>query len=156
VKIKAGLKCFRDESGAIFVETLLVIPVVTILTIGILEFGNILWQRHQVETGVRDAARYWARCRQQISGVATSCSTTVARNIAFYGTPSPSSGQALRVPGWYSPEDISFTPETLPTVASGTVVVTGSVAYEGSPLVRALPITSITLTYTHEQRYLGW
>lgn len=151
---KAEQKSFRDESGAIFVETLLVIPVVTILAIGILEFGNILWQRHQVETGVRDAARYWARCRPSFS----TCNIMTAKHIAFYGTPDPSGGQALRVPGWYMPDTISISPATPPTAVSSDdiVTVTGSAAYQGSVFARALSIGNVTLTYTHEQRYLGW
>ncbi len=142
----------RDTAGTVLVETLIAIPVLTILAVGTLEFGNIFWQRQQVQVAVRDAARYWSRCRPDFS----SCSVAVARNIAFYGNPQGTGG--LRVPGWDDPENLVIEPATPPTVALPTdiVRVTGTLNYLGSPLMHVALPDAITVTYVHEERYIGW
>lgn len=50
----------RDQNGIVQVETLLVVPL---LTFGIFELGNMMWQRQQLQVGVRDGARHQRRCR---------------------------------------------------------------------------------------------
>ena len=92
--------------GALLTEALIVVPVVTIFAVGILEFGNVFWQRHQVQVGVRDAARYWSRCR----GTApfNTCTQDIARNLAFYGNPAGTG--APRVPGWINDDDLDIAP----------------------------------------------
>lgn len=141
-----------STEGAVLTEALLVIPVVTILAIGILEFGSVFWQRQQMEVGVRDAARYWSRCRPSFGP----CSIATARNLAFYGTPDGSG--ALRVPNWYQEADLSIEPATPPANPgpADLVVVTGTLDYLGSPLSSLLGLSLITVSYAHEQRYQGW
>ena len=149
----------NSTRGAILVEALLVVPIVTIFAIGIIEFGNVFWERQQLQAGVRDAARYWARCHtwSEVSGTnAQTCSIDTARNIAFYGKPFLDSGGTnyLRVPNWFRPEDLTITPET---PQSGNMVeAVGVVDYENSPLFRFLQIGAIRMGYRYEQRYVGW
>jgi len=152
-----GRTFVAQTHGALLTETLIVVPVVTIFAVGILEFGNVFWQRHQVQVGVRDAARYWARCHRD--EVFMTCSDVIAANLALYGQPTPSA--TLRVPGWDDPDLLEFSP--LPdriSVAPGqegfTVTVTGTHTYTGSPLMRLLQIEAFDFSYTHEQRYIGW
>jgi Flp pilus assembly protein TadG len=152
----------RQDLGTVLTETIIAVPLLTLLAIGMLEFGNILWQRHQMEVGVRDAARYWARCRPTADGQAfMPCSETIARNIAFFGNPAGSTGR-WRVPGWdgSDPDHLRITPalNALPTAPTATDVVEarGQFDYRGSPLIGVLNLGTITLSYTHEQRYIGW
>ncbi|KPN62123.1 TadE-like protein [Aliiroseovarius crassostreae] len=154
-------KNLRDcDQGSIFVEALLVLPVITLLSVGVLEFGNVLWQRHQVQTGVRDAARYWARCKADTIAYVSNCNETKARNIAFYGTPNPPSPAVLRVPGWDDASELIILPAKadLPGAPDdGDVVyVEALVTYQDSPLFNLLQIDGITLSYAHNQRYIGW
>ncbi|MDX1822722.1 MAG: TadE/TadG family type IV pilus assembly protein [Paracoccaceae bacterium] len=152
--------CHRARSfvagteGALLTETLIVVPVVTIFAVGILEFGNVFWQRHQVQVGVRDAARYWSRCR----GTAPfdTCSQTIARNLAFYGNPEGTGGP--RVVGWTEDADLEIAPALPPSNPDrdDLVTVTGTHTYTGSPLMRLLQIEAFAFSYTHEQRYIGW
>lgn len=148
------------ERGSIFVEALLVLPLVTLLSIGVLEFGNVLWQRHQVQTGVRDAARYWARCKANSIAYVSNCSQSKARNIAFYGSPNPPSPAVLRVPGWENASQLTILPTkaNLPNVPidSDMVYVEARLNYRGSPLFSLLRIDTITISYAHNQRYIGW
>ena len=43
---------FRDEHGSVLAESLVVIPFVTLFSVAILEFGNMFWQKEQIETGL--------------------------------------------------------------------------------------------------------
>jgi hypothetical protein len=139
-------------AGSILVEAMLVIPVVTIFAVGVLEFGNVLWQRQQLQTGVRDAARYWSRCRPDFSF----CSHEIARNLAFYGNPGGVGG--LRVPNWSAAADLEIEPILPPPAPQpdDLVVVTGRVEYRSSPLFGVLLINPIVISYTHSERYIGW
>ncbi|MDX5412148.1 MAG: pilus assembly protein [Rhodobacterales bacterium] len=152
-----GRSFVADTQGALLTETLIVVPVVTIFAVGILEFGNVFWQRHQVQVGVRDAARYWARCHQD--DVFNTCSEQIAANLALYGQPSTST--TLRVPGWDDPDSLDFSAlpdriNPLPTDDGYIVTVTGTHTYTGSPLMRLLQIEAFDFSYTHQQRYIGW
>ena len=140
--------------AALLTETLIVVPVVTIFAVGILEFGNVFWQRHQVQVGVRDAARYWSRCRSTVPF--TTCTQDIARNLAFYGNPAGTG--TPRVPGWTDAADLTIEPVTPPSNpgAGDIVTVTGSLTYTGSPLMRLIELEGFTFTYTHNQRYMGW
>lgn len=140
--------------AALLTETLIVVPVVTIFAVGILEFGNVFWQRHQVQVGVRDAARYWSRCRT--TAPFTTCTQDIARNLAFYGNPAGTG--TPRVPGWTAAADLTIEPAVPPgnPTAVDIVTVTGSLTYTGSPLMRLIQLEGFTFTYTHNQRYMGW
>lgn len=130
----------------------MVLPLITIFAVGILEYGNVFWQRQHLQAGVRDAARYWSRCRPDFS----SCSIAVARNIAFFGNPEGSG--YLRVANWYRDTDLVIEPATPPTNPgpADVVRVTGSLDYAGSPMFRFLSLHGIQVTYVHEERYVGW
>lgn len=135
------------------VEGLLVFPVITLFTAGILEYGNMLWQRHQLQVGVRDAARYYARCRTTFN----SCNKSIAQNIAFYGKPLATGNDVERVPGWNDAAQLVISdPVATATFDVSIITATGTTTYEPSPWFNALGINSIELSYTHEQRFIGW
>ncbi|KSV94048.1 TadE/TadG family type IV pilus assembly protein [Sinorhizobium sp. GL28] len=140
------------EEGAVLAEALVVVPFVTLFAAGILEFGNIFWERMQIDAGLRDAGRYWSRCRQ--SATYTSyCTEEIARQIAFYGSPIPPAGTPLRVPGW-GPGTAALTISPIST--DGTITVATSHLYQTSPLFGWLGIDAITINSSHEERYIGW
>ncbi|MDU8928275.1 pilus assembly protein [Alisedimentitalea sp. MJ-SS2] len=148
----------KDERGAVLIEALVAFPVLTILSFGLLEFGNLMWQRQQLQVGVRDAARYWSRCRPVSLDFASTCNQVTARNIAFFGN--PNGGGNLRVPGWNEASEITFSPaksglSSFPE-PDDIVKVTGTVTYLGSPAFSALLSNSITITASAEMRSIGW
>jgi len=161
------LSRFRtSERGAILVEALIAIPVVTIFAVGLLEFGVLFWERQQMQAGVRDAARYWSRCSSTAS-TAGSCSIVTARNIAFYGTPvapgtTPATDTApcpggVRVSNWCRAADLDIQPATPPATPGSTVVTAqGRLLYSSSPMFTLLDIAPITVRYNYSMRYLGW
>lgn len=138
----------HDDDGAVLTEALVVIPIITLFTVAVLEFGNMFWQKAQIEVGLRDAARYLARC-QQTESFAAACSEDLARNIAFFGSPT---GGSLRVLGW-SPAggaSISF-------AQTGEVIrAEATHSFRTSPLFAWLNLDQITINAYHEQRYIGW
>lgn len=143
---------WKDDDGTILAEALLVIPVVTIFAVGILEFGNVFWQRQLMEVGVRDAARYWSRCKPTFSP----CSLDIAENIALYGNPEGEG--SLRVPNWEGEGAVTILP-AVPVAspsAADTVVVTGTMEYAPSPVFGFLNISGVSISYTHQERYYGW
>lgn len=147
-----------SDRGSVLTETIIAVPLLTILAVGMLEFGNMLWQRHQMQVGVRDAARYWARCRPGTdpANPVMRCSLATARNLAFYGNPAGTG--ALRVPGWDNASELTITPATPPAVPTATdlVVATAAFPYQGSPLFSVLGLGSVELGYTYTLRYNGW
>jgi len=149
---QSAKKLLRDQNGVVLVETLLAVPILTLLTFGILEFGNMMWQRQQLQVGVRDAARYWSRCRPSFHD----CTATTARNIAFFGN--PAGGVNPRVPGWEDDFQLTITPDSPTTSpsASDIVVVAGTVIYQGSPLFDAILDEPVTIGYWTTMRYMGW
>ena len=50
----------RDERGATLVETTIVFSTVLILTFGIVEFGNAMWQYHCAEKATAIGVRWLA------------------------------------------------------------------------------------------------
>lgn len=142
----------QDQDGIVLVETLLAVPLLTLLTFGILEYGNMMWQRQQLQVGVRDAARYWSRCRPTFHN----CSADIARKIAFFGNPEGSGNP--RVPGWDDEFELTISPTTPATTpsASDVVVVRGTVTYQGSPLFNAVLDAPVPIGYWTTMRYLGW
>ncbi len=144
---------WRSDDGAVLTEALVAIPFVTLFAAGILEFGNIFWERMQIDIGLRDAGRYLARCRPDSGTYDPTCNTTTAKMIAFYGTQSPAAGAALRVRGW-GPDLAHIT--IVPVNADGTITVQTSHVYQSSPIFSWLGIDQITISSSHEERYIGW
>lgn len=148
----------RDEEGVVLVEAMIALPILFLMTVGILEFGNMMWERQQLQAGVRDAARYLSRCRDASTEYAANCSLEIARNLAFTGN---ATGEGyLRVPGWDEDSELTFDPALadLPGTPdrSSTVVIEGTVTYRGSPLFDFIFDDSIEISYWTQMRYYGW
>ncbi|THK35410.1 pilus assembly protein [Ensifer sp. MPMI2T] len=141
------------EEGVVLAEALVAVPFVTLFAAGILEFGNIFWERMQIDAGLRDAGRYLSRCRPTSPTYTATCSQATAKLIAFYGTQSPAADATLRVPGW-GPNLADITVNAVG--ADGTFTIQTAHLYEASPLFGWLGIDAITINASHEERYMGW
>ena len=143
---------WRREEGAVLAEALLAIPLVTLFAAGILEFGSIFWQRMQIDAGLRDAGRYLSRCRPLSGTYVPTCSQATAKTIAFYGTQTPAADAEPRVPDWKDPSDITITAPD----ADGNITLSTAHLYKSSPVFSFLGIDAITISSSHEERYIGW
>jgi Flp pilus assembly protein TadG len=142
---KSAAVFFAEQDGVAMTEAIVVVPFLTLFAVGVIEFGALFWQREQIETGLRDAARYMARCRHPIA----TCETT-ARNLAYYGS---SAQTAERVPGWNDTNSpITFTPTTVGTQD----IIRARTAHDlvNSPLFNFLGIGTISISADHNQRMM--
>ena len=67
-KCRSGLK--SDRRGSIAAEFALVIPLLLLLSFGIIEFGRAMWVRNSLQSAVEDAARCYALNRPECDTVA--------------------------------------------------------------------------------------
>lgn len=144
----------REDDGAALAETIVVLPVMVIFLAGILEFGALLYTKLQVETGLREAARYMARCH-----ATGTCSETTARNLAVYGNPQGTGSP--RALGWSSSPSVVSISTLSPTPAAGgenfdVVEASTSFAYPGSPFMGLIGLVEIPITARHQDRIIGY
>jgi TadE-like protein len=133
----------KGEDGVVMTEALVAVPFLFLLSVGVLEFGAVLWEREQIQTGLRDAARYMARCREPVACEAN------AQNLAYYSD--VYGGGSLRVPGW----DAVDSPIVFTTAGDG-ITATTTHQMVTSPLFGVLNIDGISVTLAHTQRRIGW
>jgi Flp pilus assembly protein TadG len=153
----------REERGAVLVEMTLVTPLMIVLSAGVFEFGNLIHEKLLIEAGLRDAARYAARCTDAVTGV--NCQAN-ARNIAAFGSVT---GSTERVSGW---DDSAVTISTSTTAnnvdpntghgqyrGTGPIVTVRaetSVPYTPVGLLAVIGIDGIMLNAAHEERFIGY
>lgn len=152
----------RDDQGAALVEMAIATPFVLLLSAGVFEFANILNTRMLLDAGVKDAARYMARCSSDwntCSGYAT--------NLAVKGA---ITGGSPRVTGWTTDEVTISKAKSILAIdpATGTelylssttnvdvVQVSTSYPYAGVGLWSYLGFGQINLTVFHQERVFGW
>ncbi|RWN61672.1 TadE/TadG family type IV pilus assembly protein [Mesorhizobium sp.] len=155
----------REERGAILVEMTLITPLMIALSAGVFEFGTVIHRKLLIEAGLRDAARFMARCT---TGFAAVNCTTTAQNIAKYGTPAVGT---LRVADWGTDEPVVIStydtanpvdPDTGLQDYRGTgatvrtIRVTTSYAYGATSLLSYIGIGPITITASQEERFVGY
>lgn len=162
---RVARKFGREERGAMLVEMTLITPLMIALSAGVFEFGTVIHRKLLIEAGLRDAARFMARCT---TGFAVVDCTTTAQNIAKYGTPTVGT---LRVADWDTDEPVVISSyDTTNAVdpdtglqdyrGSGTAVrtirVTTTYAYGATSLLSYIGVGPITLTASHEERFIGY
>jgi Flp pilus assembly protein TadG len=142
---------FAEQRGVAMTEAIVAVPFLFFLAVGVLEFGALFWQREQIETGLRDAARYMARCRH----VPTTICETTALNLAYYGTSEITPLPPLRAPDWNAANSlITFTQTPIGT----QVIVEAETTHDlvNSPFLGLFGVGPISITASHNQRVMGW
>jgi Flp pilus assembly protein TadG len=154
-----------EERGAVLVEMTLITPLMIALSAGVFEFGNLIQKKLLVEAGLRDAARYAARCNADFSGL--DC-LGKAENIALTG--SHDGTGSPRISDWTAAmvtvvvrDDQDAHDEATNTLIYRSVTANVRVVraatsypYAGTSLLSFLGIGPITLTASHEERVIGW
>jgi Flp pilus assembly protein TadG len=152
----------RDDDGAVLVEMTLLTPFLLLLSAGVFEFSNILNTRMLLDAGVRDAARYMARCSSDWD----TCSG-LAKNLAVNGTVN---GGSARVTGWTVGEVSIGKSRSFQAIdqATGTELYLSATAtvdvvkvstlypYQDLGLWFYLGFPQLQLSVFHEERVLGW
>ena len=147
---KAAADFFAEQGGVAMTEAIVVVPFLTLFAVGVLEFGALFWQREQIETGLRDAARYMTRCRHD-----TAVCEATARNLAYYGS-SANTG-VLRVPSWNAANSPIDIPPPVTTLG-GQQIITVSTTHDltNSPHFGLFGTDEISISARHNQRVIGW
>jgi hypothetical protein len=166
-RLALGVFC-RDSTGSALVETTIMMPFLLILCAGVFSFGDLFYKRLLIETGVRDASRYLARC-----SITTECTPTKAQNIAVYGNPAGSGNE--RVDGWTTAQVTISGPTDVLAEGSGLklrgaepctwdssrvcveiIEVSTSFPYTGTGLLGFIGFASIDINAAHQERVVGW
>ena len=157
-------KLLGEESGAAAVEAAVTLPVLLLLGSGVFEFSNAFFDHQEITTGIRDAARYFARLPvpNQGNNPCVVNDQTFAKNLAVYGD--INGGTKPRVPGW----TVGAVTITCPEVdnPSGGVTYRGaaklyfvraatSFPYQQIGLLNAFGLGSPTFTVAHSERWIG-
>ena len=155
-----AFQSLADRRGATLLELAIVLPVLMMLGLGVFEFGNLLWRYHQINTGVRDAARYLARVDDPMA------SQTAGKQLAVYGQ---IGGTTNRVP-WWNVGDVTV---SIIPIANPVDATTGSRTYRGPDPIRIVHVQTaatypgigflnmlgvgptVTLNLFHEERVIG-
>lgn len=163
VTLRKIIRHFKgDEDGVVLVEMAIVTPFVLLLAAGVFEFSNVLNTRMLLDAGVKDAARYMARCSSDWD----TCSG-YAKNLAVNGA---ISGGSARVTGWTTDEVTISKSLSTPAIDAGTgtelylsstanvdvVQVSTSYPYAGVGFWSYLGFGQISLSVFHQERVLGW
>jgi Flp pilus assembly protein TadG len=145
-------------------------PLLISLFLGVFEFSGYFYRQQLVEAGIRDAARYMARI-ELTSGNTNPCTqldpggvlyTTDAADIA--ATAQTGAGGTARVSGW-KPANVTISCLSSSTLASGVyadggasmiiIYVTTSFADPSLGFFPALGLKAPSLSFTHQERFLG-
>jgi hypothetical protein len=153
-------QAWRDRSGTSLVETAIVLPFVLMLGFGVIEYGNALYLNHQIETGVRDAARFLARQEDPLAAVAE------AKQLALTGS---IDGGDKRVSAW-NDGDITV---SLREIANPIDETTGERPYRGADPIKVVRVSTnvvygglgglnmlgstsvLNFSVSHEERVIG-
>lgn len=129
----------KDENGAALVEAAVLLPFLALLLFGAFEFSKIFYDRHLVETGVRDAARYLARTEDPLAAA----NRQQARSIAVYGT---ADGSGRPRVAWWTPAALQAGGCTgfcvVVSETANTDPLTGARRFRGADSVRSVEVSA--------------
>lgn len=154
-----GRQFNQDTRGVAMLEVAVVLPVLLAIGLGVIEFGNLIFNYHLIENGVRDAARY-AAGRPADCG----CDSDI-KSIAMTGS---LSGGEYRVSWWNDPDtQISIDRTTVPNEDDEgnqlynfdgdvpLVTVSSNVSYQPLGFLTYLGLGAPTLSVSHQERVIG-
>lgn len=161
-------RLIREDRGTAVLEAAVTFPLLMTLGFGAFEFSNAFFEHQEITTGVRDAARYFARLPVLNPGDnPCDLDQTAAKNLAVFGTIDATTPPRVpRIdknnPGWTVGEvAIACTPvdNSALTYRGATTLyiirVTATVPYPQLGFMTAIGLTAPTFTLTHFERWIG-
>jgi Flp pilus assembly protein TadG len=134
--MSGALTIWQDHEGSALVEGALLLPVLCVLMFGIYEFSWLLYQRHLITTGLRDAARYLARSSNPCNNAAPEW-LVAEENAKKLATTGSINGSAARVRGWTA---AMVTP--LCTAIDNAPGPNGLSTYRGGPIIYVITVST--------------
>lgn len=145
---------FADNSGVVTVEAAIIIPIISVVGLGVMDCSYMLLQNHKIEQSLVSAANFMAHSTDP------RLVETQAKNIAVSGTTDPLAEPLIK--NW-TPSNVSITYVMVPNNDSQyrggdfirVVDITTSLPYEGFGIVKSIMGKSITLNAQYQQRMTG-
>jgi Flp pilus assembly protein TadG len=147
-------RLWRDREGVSAVEFALMLPVLLLITAGMIDLGRALYQTNVIEKGLRAGAMYAARNDFPL----TTSQQTEAQNIVKKGN-RDGAGSYL-VSGWSDSTSLSIFTTT--EIVDGTPLpvyhFVAAVPFDPllPGLLSALNLDDIKIRLAHEQAYIGY
>jgi Flp pilus assembly protein TadG len=150
------------QKGAAMVELAIVLPVLLIITFGIVELGRALYQHNALGKGADSAARYMSRAWGTVDIDCNtldpwSASVVVAKNLAAFGNEAGTGNSLVK---GLSATDITIAVDAAtgftPTVC--VISVESAVTFQGvfgDRIVPFLDLGPINLSTEREMRFIG-
>jgi Flp pilus assembly protein TadG len=149
-----------DDRGVAAVETALSLPFLIAVSAGLFEFGSVFYNFQLMQTGVRDAGRYLSRVPDLAAAEEN------AKLLAVTGSIVP--GQQARV-SWWKAEQVQIAYRTTANPRDATtglrnyrggdtittIRVSTTAPYQGVGLLSAIGLSTIQISASHEERYVG-
>ena len=150
----------RSEKGTAAVELAMCLPLLMVLLFAGIEAGRLLIDFQSVSKSLRDSARYLSQIpitctapgtnNTLASVIDTAANETIARNLAFTGTPdTPTSSGDYLLPYWTGASNLTMTVDCVTNAAYQGV-------YEGVPLIAQVTVAASVPFPTPTQWAAPW
>ncbi|WP_017931166.1 TadE/TadG family type IV pilus assembly protein [Robiginitomaculum antarcticum] len=143
----------RDKLGAITAEAALIFPVLILLGLGAVDYSNLLYQKHMMETSLTSAGIYLSKTRDPQSREGQAKALAITGHIM---------GGEAKLRNWTA-DDITISyaivDNTKGDYRSGetvtTVQLSTELAYTGMGLINAVAPGDIIMRANYEERIVG-
>ena len=151
---------WRNSEGSALIEGAIIVPVLSVIVLGVFEFSWLIDQQHLISTGIDDAARYIARSANP-NDLATQ---RAAKNLATTGA---IDGNTARVRGWTASDvNITYASVKNPVDTDGLTLFRGGAVIQNVTVSTTFTVPSLgffgflglkppVLTVSHQERVIG-
>ena len=151
---------WRNSEGSALIEGAIIVPVLSVIVLGVFEFSWLIDQQHLISTGIDDAARYIARS-------ANPNDLTIQKNAKNLATTGAIDGDTARVKGWTT-RDVKITYASV----NNSVGTNGLTPFRGGAVIQSVTVSTTfsvpslgffgflglkppALTVSHQERVIG-
>jgi Flp pilus assembly protein TadG len=149
-----GTVFIQEQSGAVFVETALVLSLLIFTMVGIVDFAFAYSRLTTAQKSLKNATRYLATLPRDALCGTPQWGLSNAQNLAVYGQLTASPGREL-IPDWTTAR---VTLDASTCAAATLTVIRLNADFDYNAIMwQAIPGLpgSITLTASHEERWIG-
>ena len=151
---------WRNSEGSALIEGAIIVPVLSVIVLGVFEFSWLIDQQHLISTGIHDAARYIARS-------ANPNDLTIQKHAKNLATTGAIDGNTARVRGWTAHDvNIRYASVKNPVDTDGSTLFRGGAVIQSVTVSTTFTVPSLgffgflglkppTLTVSHQERVIG-
>ena len=121
---------WRNSEGSALIEGAIIVPVLSVIVLGVFEFSWLIDQQHLISTGIHDAARYIARS-------ANPNDLTIQKHAKNLATTGAIDGDTARVKGWTT-RDVTITYASV----NNSVGTNGLTPFRGGAVIQSVTVST--------------